>query len=122
MLPVIFITGHGDIAMSVNAMKAGAVEFLAKPFANQDLLDAIHRGIELDRKRRSDNRQIQGLGRQFNDLTDGERAVMALVVKGLLNKHIAGELGGQRDRGQGAASPGHAEDGRGLVTGFGPNI
>jgi FixJ family two-component response regulator len=93
MLPVIFITGHGDIAMSVRAMKAGAVEFLAKPFANQDLLDAIHRGIELDRKRRSDDRQIQGLERRFNDLTDGERAVMALVVKGLLNKQIAGELG-----------------------------
>lgn len=92
-LPVIFITGHGDIAMSVRAMKAGAIEFLTKPFDDQDLLDAIHRGIEQDQARRSHDARMQELERRFRELSDGEKAVMALVVKGLLNKQIAGELG-----------------------------
>ncbi|MEG3085570.1 response regulator [Sphingomonas sp. PB2P12] len=92
-IPVIFITGHGDIAMSVRAMKAGAIEFLSKPFANQDLLDAIHRGIELDRNRLSDERHVQDVQRRYSQLNDGEQAVMALVVQGSLNKQIAGELG-----------------------------
>ncbi|WP_442680269.1 response regulator transcription factor [Sphingomonas sp. ASY06-1R] len=92
-IPVIFITGHGDIAMSVSAMKAGAIEFLAKPFANQDLLDAIHRGIEIDRQRRCSGRKTRDLTRRFADLTEGEQAVMFLVVQGLLNKQIAGQLG-----------------------------
>jgi FixJ family two-component response regulator len=92
-MPVVFITGHGDIAMSVRAMKAGAIEFLAKPFDNQELLDAIHRGIELDRTRRSDDRRLQDLERRFNRLANGEKAVMVLVVQGLLNKQIAGDLG-----------------------------
>ncbi|WP_420136696.1 response regulator transcription factor [Sphingomonas sp.] len=92
-IPVIFVTGHGDIAMSVSAMKAGAIEFLAKPFANQDLLDAIHRGIEIDRQRRFSNRKSRDLTRRFAELTEGEQAVMFLVVQGLLNKQIAGQLG-----------------------------
>jgi FixJ family two-component response regulator len=92
-IPVIFITGHGDIAMSVSAMKACAIEFLAKPFANQDLLDAIHRGIGIDRNRRASCRKAHDLARRFADLTEGERAVMVLVVQGLLNKQIAGQLG-----------------------------
>ncbi|HEX7853706.1 MAG TPA: response regulator [Sphingobium sp.] len=92
-LPVIFITGHGDIAMSVRAMKAGAIEFLTKPFNDQDFLDAIHRGIEQDRARRAHAEHIGELERRLMDLNDGEKAVMALVVKGLLNKQIAGELG-----------------------------
>lgn len=92
-LPVIFITGHGDIAMSVRAMKQGAIEFLAKPFDNQELLDAINRGIELDRERRTERRHLQELTDRFAGLVDGEKAVMRLVVKGLLNKQIAGDLG-----------------------------
>lgn len=92
-LPVIFITGHGDIAMSVRAMKAGAIEFLAKPFDNQELLDAIHRGIALDQARRAEDRHRGALKRRFDALAEGEKAVMARVVKGLLNKQIAGELG-----------------------------
>lgn len=92
-LPVIFITGHGDIAMSVRAMKAGAIEFLAKPFDNQELLDAIHRGIVLDQARRAEDRHRDALKRRFDALAEGEKAVMARVVKGLLNKQIAGELG-----------------------------
>lgn len=92
-LPVIFITGHGDIAMSVRAMKAGAIEFLAKPFDNQELLDAIHHGIARDRTRRSEDGHRDALKRRFDALADGEKAVMVRVVKGLLNKQIAGELG-----------------------------
>lgn len=92
-IPVIFITGHGDIAMSVRAMKAGAIEFLSKPFANQDLLDAIHHGLELDRNRLSDERHVRDVVRRYRQLSDGEQAVMALVVGGSLNKQIAGVLG-----------------------------
>lgn len=91
-LPVIFITGNGDVAMSVRAMKAGAIDFLTKPFDDQDLLDAIHRGIELDRARRAGEQRIGELERRFRQLGDGERAVMALVVRGMLNKQIAREL------------------------------
>lgn len=91
-LPVIFITGHGDIAMSVRAMKAGAIEFLTKPFNDQDLLDAIHRGIEQDRARRMQAEHISELECRFMTLSGGEKAVMASVIKGLLNKQIAGEL------------------------------
>lgn len=92
-LPVIFITGHGDIAMSVRAMKAGAIEFLTKPFNDQDFLDAIHRGIEQDRARRTQAAYGADLARRFGDLNEGEKAVMQLVVEGLLNKQIAGTLG-----------------------------
>lgn len=92
-LPIIFITGHGDIAMSVQAMKAGAIEFLTKPFREQDLLDAIRIGIEQDRVRRREAIAAAELTGRFGTLTDGERQVMALVVGGRLNKQIAAELG-----------------------------
>ena len=91
-LPVIFITGHGDIAMSVTAMKGGAIEFLTKPFRDQDLLDAIQLGIEQDRSRRREERVVADLRNAWMQLTAGERDVMALVVQGHLNKQIAFDL------------------------------
>jgi len=91
-LPVIFITGHGDIAMSVKAMKNGAVEFLTKPFNDQDLLDAIQQGIDADRSRRRDAQALAGLRARWSSLAPGERDVMNLVVQGLLNKQIAAKL------------------------------
>ena len=92
-LPIIFITGHGDIPMSVRAIKAGAVEFLTKPFRDQELLDAIQQGIERDRERRQSAAVISGLQERFKSLTAREREIMALVVTGRLNKQIAAELG-----------------------------
>ena len=92
-MPIIFITGHGDIPMTVRAMKAGAVEFLTKPFRDQDLLDAIQQALERDRTGRKQRKEIEDLRRRFDLLTQREREVMALVVTGLLNKQIAGELG-----------------------------
>ena len=91
-LPVIFITGHGDIPMSVRAMKAGAVEFLTKPFHDQDLLDAIHAAIERDRKRRREAVRLAALRERFATLTERERHIMTLVVIGRPNKQIAAEL------------------------------
>ena len=91
-IPVIFMTGHGDIPMSVRAMKAGAVDFLTKPFRDQDLLDAVTAAIERDRQRRGNDRQLLDLRRRFESLTAREMEVMALVVAGLMNKQIAGEL------------------------------
>lgn len=91
-LPVVFITGHGDIPMSVSAMKAGAIEFLTKPFRDQDLLDAVHRGIEIDRQRRIEAAALAGLQARYSRLTPREREVMGRVTAGLLNKQIAGEL------------------------------
>ena len=91
-LPVIFITGHGDIAMSVRAMKGGALEFLTKPFRDQELLDAIQQGIEKDRLRRAEESIASDLSGRWLTLTPGERDVMELVVQGFLNKQIAGEL------------------------------
>ena len=91
-LPVIFITGHGDIPMSVRAMKAGAVEFLSKPFHDQDLLDAIHAAIEQDRKRRLEATRLAELRERFATLTERERQIMSLVVIGRANKQIAAEL------------------------------
>ncbi|WP_449124963.1 response regulator transcription factor [Pseudomonas viridiflava] len=91
-LPVIFITGHGDIPMSVRAMKAGAVEFLTKPFREQDLLDAIQQGLALDRVRRQSAAVQAELQRRHASLNTGEQQVMALVVAGLLNKQIAARL------------------------------
>src|SRR5882757_5874944 len=88
-LPVIFITGHGDIPMSVRAMKAGAVEFLSKPFHDQDLLDAIHIGIQRDRHTRQDNLVISELRERFMALTERERQIMSVVVVGYPNKKIA---------------------------------
>jgi len=92
-LPVIFITGHGDIPMSVRAMKAGAIEFLTKPFRDQDLLDAIQQGIAKDRIRRHEAAAAADLRGRHASLTEGERAVLARVVSGLLNKQIAADLG-----------------------------
>jgi FixJ family two-component response regulator len=92
-IPIIFITGHGDIPMTVRAMKAGAVEFLTKPFRDQDLLDAIQQALERDRTAREQRGKIEELRSRFDSLTPREREVMGLVVAGLLNKQIAGELG-----------------------------
>lgn len=92
-VPVIFITGHGDIPMSVQAMKAGAVEFLTKPFRDQDLLDAVRSGIQVDRKARKERAELAELGERHQQLTQREREVMSLVVGGLLNKQIALRLG-----------------------------
>jgi FixJ family two-component response regulator len=92
-IPIIFITGHGDIPMSVRAMKAGAVEFLPKPFRDQDLLDAIQEAIELDTKALQQRSEITELRRRYETLTAREREVMNFVGRGLLNKQIAAELG-----------------------------
>jgi FixJ family two-component response regulator len=92
-IPIIFITGHGDIPMTVQAMKAGAVEFLAKPFRDQDLLDAIQQALARARTARDQRVQSEALRRRYRALTPRERDVMALVVAGLLNKQVAGELG-----------------------------
>jgi FixJ family two-component response regulator len=92
-IPIIFITGHGDIPMSVRAMKEGAVEFLAKPFRDQDLLDAIQHALEIDRAARQERSLVADMRRRYESLTNREREVMRLVVSGLLNKQIAGELG-----------------------------
>lgn len=91
-LPIVFITGHGDIPMSVTAMKAGAIEFLTKPFRDQDFLDAVHRGIDLDRDRRTKTAVLADLRERFGSLTSREREIMVLVAAGQLNKQIAAEL------------------------------
>jgi FixJ family two-component response regulator len=92
-IPIIFITGHGDIPMTVKAMKSGAVEFLTKPFRDQDLLDAIHQALDRDRIARQLQSEIGELKEHYESLTTREREVMALVVSGMLNKQIASELG-----------------------------
>jgi FixJ family two-component response regulator len=92
-LPIIFLTGHGDIPMTVRAMKAGAVEFLTKPFREQDLLDAIDQAIERDHVERRQRAEIADLSGRFGSLTPREREVMGQVVSGLMNKQIAAELG-----------------------------
>jgi FixJ family two-component response regulator len=92
-IPIIFITGHGDIPMSVRAMKSGAVEFLTKPFRDQDLLDAIYQALDRDRVARQQQSEIAGLREHYKSLTTREREVMGLVVSGMLNKQIASELG-----------------------------
>jgi FixJ family two-component response regulator len=92
-IPIIFITAHGDIPMTVQAMKAGATEFLTKPFREQDLLDAIQRAINFDRSARLQRANLADLRRRYHSLTAREREVMAHVVKGMLNKQVADELG-----------------------------
>ena len=92
-IPIIFITGHGDIPMTVKAMKSGAVEFLTKPFRDQDLLDAIHQALDRDRVMRQQQRELGELRKRYELLTTREREVMALVVSGMLNKQIAFDLG-----------------------------
>jgi FixJ family two-component response regulator len=91
-IPVVFMTGHGDIPMTVRAMKAGAVEFLPKPFRDQEMLDAVQTGLERDRERRKRAGDTSKLQANFNKLTPREREVMALVTSGLMNKQIAGEI------------------------------
>jgi RNA polymerase sigma factor (sigma-70 family) len=92
-IPIVFVTGHGDIPMSVRAMKAGAVEFLTKPFHDQDLLDAIRIALERDRARRQQEKEVTALQQRFASLTPREREVISMVVSGMLNKQIAGQLG-----------------------------
>ena len=92
-IPIIFITGHGDIPMTVKAMKSGAVEFLTKPFRDQDLLDAIHQALDRDRVTRQQQSELADLRKRYEALTAREREVMALVVSGMLNKQIASEIG-----------------------------
>jgi FixJ family two-component response regulator len=92
-IPIIFMTGHGDIPMSVKAMKRGAVDFLTKPFRDQDMLDAVTTAIERDRKRREADRVVATLQARVETLTPREREIFALVSSGLMNKQIAGELG-----------------------------
>jgi FixJ family two-component response regulator len=92
-IPVIFITGHGDIPMSVRAMKEGAYEFLTKPVRGQDLLDAIQKAIASDRERRKEREELNEVRERFNTLTPREKEVLNLVVAGLLNKQIADQLG-----------------------------
>jgi FixJ family two-component response regulator len=92
-IPIIFMSGHGDIPMSVRAMKGGAVDFLTKPFRDQDMLDAVTVAIERDRSRREADRIIANLQAHFDTLTPREREILALVSSGLMNKQIAAELG-----------------------------
>jgi FixJ family two-component response regulator len=92
-IPIIFMTGHGDIPMSVQAMKAGAIDFLTKPFRDQDMLDAVTRALERDQKRRENDSAVSDLRNLFESLTPREREVITLVTAGLMNKQIAGELG-----------------------------
>src|SRR6202166_4072271 len=92
-IPIIFFTGHGDIPMTVKAMKSGAVEFLTKPFRDQDLLDAIHQALERDRAVRQQQSEVRELRKRYESLTAREREVMGLVVSGMLNKQIAFDLG-----------------------------
>jgi len=92
-IPIIFMTGHGDIPMSVRAMKAGAIDFLAKPFRDQDMLDAVNAAIERDRARRQTERSLAGVRALFASLTAREREIMGHVTAGLMNKQIAAEVG-----------------------------
>jgi FixJ family two-component response regulator len=92
-IPIIFLTAHGDIQMSVQAMKAGAIDFITKPYREQDILDAVTAAIERDRKRREDGRIVSGLREQFATLSYREREIMALVTAGLMNKQAAAEVG-----------------------------
>jgi FixJ family two-component response regulator len=92
-IPIIFITGHGDIPMSVRAMKAGAAEFLPKPFREQDLLDAIRQALERDEAARAEREEVAQIQRKYDTLTEREREVMGPIVKGMLNKQVAANLG-----------------------------
>ena len=92
-LPIIFITGHGDIPMSVQAMKGGAIEFLTKPFRDQDLLDAIQLGLSRDRDRRENDKALASLRERFGSLSPREREIMIQVARGRLSKQIAGDIG-----------------------------
>ena len=93
ILPIVFMTGHGDIPMTVQAMKAGAIEFLTKPFRDQDLLDAVHVGLARDRERRASEQELVTIRARFEELTPRERAILLDVVRGRLNKQIAADMG-----------------------------
>ena len=92
-IPIVFMTGHGDVPMSVRAMKAGALDFLIKPFRDQDMLDAVSAALGADRERRATDEQLASLKARYETLTAREREVMALVTTGLMNKQVAGQLG-----------------------------
>ena len=92
-IPIVFMTGHGDVPMSVRAMKAGALDFLIKPFRDQDMLDAVSSALSTDRERRATDEQLAALKARYETLTAREREVMALVTTGLMNKQVAGQLG-----------------------------
>jgi len=92
-IPIIFMTGHGDIPMSVRAMKGGAIDFLAKPFRDQDMLDAVATALETDRKRRDAEQSVAAVRSAFETLTPREREIMQFVTSGLMNKQVAGKLG-----------------------------
>jgi len=92
-IPIVFLTGHGDIPMTVRAMKAGAVEFLTKPFRDQDLLDAVRVALDRDRARREQEKEVADLQRRYDSLTSREQQVISMLVSGMLNKQIAGQLG-----------------------------
>ncbi|RZS79754.1 LuxR family two component transcriptional regulator [Phyllobacterium myrsinacearum] len=92
-IPIVFMTGHGDVPMSVRAMKAGALDFLMKPFRDQDMLDAVSNALALDRERRAAESELSTLRARYDSLTAREREVIALVTTGLMNKQIAGQLG-----------------------------
>ena len=92
-IPIVFLTAHGDIPMSVRAMKAGAVEFLTKPVRDQDLLDAVRVALEQDRARREKEKEVADIQRRFDSLTPREQQVISMLVSGMLNKQIAGKLG-----------------------------
>jgi FixJ family two-component response regulator len=92
-IPIIFMTGHGDIPMSVKAMKAGAIDFLTKPFRDQEMLDAVNGALERDRKRRNEEKSSADIHARFGSLTPRERQIMALVTGGLMNKQVAGKIG-----------------------------
>ncbi len=92
-IPIVFVTGHGDIPMSVRAMKAGAIEFLTKPYRDQDVLDAVRIALERDRARREQEKEVTDLQQRFDSLTPREQEVVSMVASGMLNKQIASELG-----------------------------
>ncbi len=107
--PIVFITGHGDVPMSVAAMKAGAIEFLMKPFRDQDLLDAVHNGIDQDRRGRAQATQMAELRDRYNAMTPREREIMPLVASGLMNKQIAVNLQLSEGYREGASRADHAQ-------------
>ena len=114
-IPIIFITGYGDIPMTVRAMRAGAVEFLTKPFRDQDLLDAVRLGLDRDSARREREQALSCLVSAYETLTVREKEVFPHVTNGLMNKQIGCKLGDRRDHGQGASEQGDAENGREVV-------
>src|SRR6266567_138171 len=121
-IPIIFITAHGSIPMAARAMKAGAIEFLSKPFQKHELLAAIHHGLERDRARRGIEADVNALRSKFEELTQRERQVMDLVVAGRANKEIAGTLGISEGDGQNASRTGYEKNDGTVRNRFGTNV